>query len=63
MTNDREHTPRDNDVEHTPRDKDEDDDRSLIEKAKDKIEDVMDVPEAADDPGKTNPVTGQRRDP
>ena len=52
-----------NDREHTPRDKDEDDESSLIEKAKDKIEDVMDVPEAADDPGKTNPVTGQRRDP
>ena len=52
-----------NDRDHTPRDKNEDDDRSLIEKAKDKIEDVLDAPEAVDDPGKTNPVTGQLRDP
>ena len=47
----------------TPRDDGEDDDRSLVEKAKDKVKDVLDVPEAADDPGKTNPVTGQLRDP
>jgi hypothetical protein len=51
------------DDEETRPDVDEDEDRSLIEKAKDKIEDLMDAPEAADDPIKTNPVTGQRRDP
>ena len=42
---------------------DEDEDRSLIEKAKDKIDDMLDVQEAADDPGKTNAVTGHRREP
>lgn len=44
-------------------DVDEDEDRSLIEKAKDKIEDLMDVPEAADEPNKTNAVTGHPREP
>jgi hypothetical protein len=47
----------------TRREDETDDDRSLIEKTEDKIKDVLDAPEAADDPGKTNPVTGQLRDP
>ena len=47
----------------TRQDVDEDDDSSLIEKMNDKLEDVVDAPEAADDPGKTNPVTGQLREP
>jgi hypothetical protein len=43
---------------------DEDDEEgSLIEKAKEKIKDAVDAPEAADDPHKTNPVTGQLREP
>lgn len=38
-------------------------DESLLDKAKDKLADLVDEPEAAEyDEGKTNPVTGQRRD-
>ena len=46
----------------TPKDVDRDD-KSLIDKAKDKIDDMLDVAEAADDPGKTNAVTGHPREP
>ena len=38
-------------------------DESLVDKAKNKLADLVDAPEGADyDEGKTNPVTGQRRD-
>ena len=38
-------------------------DESLLDKVKDKLADLVDEPEAAEyDEGKTNPVTGQRRD-
>ena len=42
---------------------DDDDDKSLVDKVKKKVEDVLDAPRGAGDPGKTNPVTGQLRDP
>ena len=51
------------DERDTRQDHDEDEDRSLIEKAKDKLDDLMEVPEAADDPRKTNAVTGHPREP
>ena len=51
------------DERETRRESDEDDERSLIEKAKDTIDDVLDAPEAADDPGETNAVTGHPRAP
>ena len=51
------------DERDTRQDVDDDEDKSLTEKAKDKIDDVLDVKEAADDPGKTNAVTGHRREP
>ena len=42
----------------------EGEDESLTEKLKGKAEELLDAPEAADyDTTKTNPVTGQRRDP
>ena len=47
----------------TTTDVDRDDDKSLIEKAQDKIDDMLDVEEAADDPGMTNAVTGHPREP
>ena len=38
-------------------------DDSMLDKVKDKLADLVDEPEAAEyDEGKTNPVTGQRRD-
>jgi hypothetical protein len=41
----------------------EPEDESLVDKTKDKLTDLVDAPEAADyDEGKTNPVTGQRRE-
>ncbi len=37
-------------------------DESLVEKAKDKLTELVEEPEGAEyDEGKTNPVTGQRR--
>ena len=37
-------------------------DESILEKAKDTLAEMFEVPEGADyDEGKTNPVTGQRR--
>ncbi len=53
-------TRRDEDLAREPEAK-EDDDRSLTDKVKDKVEEVLDPPEAADYEPKTNPVTGQRR--
>jgi hypothetical protein len=38
-------------------------DDSVLDRVKDKLADLVDAPEAAEyDEGKTNPVTGQRRD-
>ena len=38
-------------------------DDSMLDKVKDKLADLVEEPEAAEhDKGKTNPVTGQRRD-
>ena len=38
-------------------------DDSMLDRVKDKLADLVDAPEAAEyDEGKTNPVTGQRRD-
>ena len=51
------------DERDTRLDHDENEDRSLIEKAKDKIDDVLEVQEAADDPGRTNAITGHPREP
>ena len=46
--------------ENVPHDPEDD---SLVDKAKDKLADLVDASEGADyDEGKTNPVTGQRRD-
>ena len=37
-------------------------DESVVEKAKDKLSEMVDAPDGADyDESKTNPVTGQRR--
>ena len=44
-------------------DVEDDEGGSLIENAKGKIKDAIDAPEAADDAHKTNPVTGQLREP
>ena len=42
---------------------DEPEDDSILDKAKDKLTELVDAPEAAEyDESKTNPVTGQRRD-
>ena len=51
------------DARETRVDVEDDDNGSLIEKAKEKIKDAVDAPDAADDPHKTNPVTGQLREP
>jgi hypothetical protein len=43
--------------------RDEPQDDSMLDKAKDKLSDIFDEPEAdEDDQVETNPVTGQRRD-
>ncbi len=53
------------DTDFTPeRDDGDGEVESLTEKLKGKVENLFDAPEAADyDTTKTNPVTGQRRDP
>lgn len=49
--------------ETTGHEADRDEEASIVEKVKDKVKEALDAPEAADAPMKTNPVTGQRRDP
>ena len=48
----------------TPERHEEDDDGSFVDELKEKVKDLLEDDEAADyDTLKTNPVTGQRRDP
>jgi len=58
--NEQQRTQQPDHEDNVPHDPEDD---SLVDKAKDKLADLVEEPEAADyDEGKTNPVTGQRRD-
>jgi hypothetical protein len=49
--------------QRTDNERDEPQDDSMLDKAKDKLSDIFDEPEAdEDDQVETNPVTGQQRD-